>query len=145
MLISEESRRSRPLILYGILAKSALSQLEHSRTEIDRSPYFDNLIRLLELYSNDVLNRHTPRAVLDRQPSDLGAIRRDKSEADAVRQALDRAHNIVYPEMTKDEVVQYLKAAFSKISNRKISEIPSFDVEKLKKFLAELTAALKNR
>jgi hypothetical protein len=143
MLVSEDSRRSRPLVLYGILAKSALSQLNDSRKETDRSAYFQNLIRLIDLYRSDVLNRPAPKAVLDRRPSDPRSVLRERNDAEAVRTALIRAHKIVYPSMTKDEVVEHLKAAFLKISQQRIDELPVIEVMQLKKFLEELTTALK--
>jgi hypothetical protein len=143
MLVSEDSRRSRPIVLYGILAKSALNQLEHPRHDLDQSAFFQNLVRLLDLYLNNALHKPVPKAVLDRRTADPRGIRRIKQEADAVQSAIAIAHEAVFPGMPKEEVVARLQAIFSRIAQREISQIPTDDVGQAKAFLIELSKALK--
>jgi hypothetical protein len=143
MLVSEDSRRSRPIVLYGILAKSALNQLERPSRDSDQSAYFQNLVRLLDLYQNNALHKPAPKAILDRRPADPRGIRRGKAEADAVQAALAIAHEAVYPGVAKVDVVKRLRAIFAKIAQHEISEIPVEDVRQAKCFLMELSKALK--
>jgi hypothetical protein len=143
MLVSEDSRRSRPIVLYGILAKSALNQLERPNVDLDQSAYFQNLVRLLDMYRNNALHKPAPKAILDRRPADPRRIRRGKAEADAVQAALATAHEAVYPGMRKEEVVTHLRAIFSKIAQREISQLSVQDVQQAKTFLMELSKALK--
>ena len=67
MLIAENTRRSRLPVLYGILAKSALSQFDTQPPNVRRSAYFQNLITLLEMYRYGTLRQPSHRAVLDRR------------------------------------------------------------------------------
>lgn len=143
MLVSEDSRRTRPIVLYGILAKSALNQLEHPTRELDQSAFFQNLVRLLDLYQNNTLQRPAPRAILDRRPADSREIRRGKEDAEAVQSAIAIAHEAVYPGVAKVEVVKRLRAIFAKIAQQEISQIPAEDVQHAKNFLMELSKALK--
>jgi hypothetical protein len=143
MLVSEDSRRSRSIVLYGILAKSALNQLERPSGDLDQSAYFQNLVRLLDLYQNNALHKPAPKAILDRRPADPRGIRRGKAEADAVQAALAIAHEAVYPGVAKEDVVKHLRAIFAKIAQHEISQIPVEDVRQAKSFLMELSKALK--
>ena len=143
VLISEDSRRSRPIVLYGILAKSALKQLEDPSGGFDESAYFQNLIRLLDLYQNNALHKPAPRAILDRRPADPRGIRRGKAEADAVQTALAIAHEAVYPGVAKEDVIKHLRAIFAKIAQHQISQVPVEDIRQAKIFLMELSRALK--
>jgi hypothetical protein len=143
MLVSEDSRRTRPIVLYGILAKSALNQLEHPTPELDQSAFFQNLVRLLDLYQNNALHKPAPRAILDRRPADSRGIRRGKEDAEAVQSALAIAHEAVYPGGAKDEVVKRLRTIFARIAQQEISQIPAEDVQHAKSFLMELSKALK--
>jgi len=144
MFIAEQSRRGRPTVLYGILAKTALSQLESSSEAKGRSAYFQNLIRLLDLYRLDALHRPTPKAVLDRRRTASNNIRRDKIEADAVQAALTHAHKAVFNDLGKEQVVECLTAVFSKLGRGRDAELASGDLQIAKRFLVELTQALKN-
>jgi hypothetical protein len=143
MLVSEDNRRSRPIILYGILAKSALNQLEHPGEDFDQSAYFQNLVRLLDLYQSNALHKPAPKAILDRRPADLRGTRRGKAEAEAVQTALSSAHEAVYPGVAKENVVRHLRAIFLKIAQHQINEISPEDVRQAKSFLMELSKALK--
>jgi hypothetical protein len=143
MLVSEDSRRSRPIVLYGILAKSALNQLEHPTGDLDQSAFFQNLIRLLDLYQNNALHKPAPKAILDLRPADPRGIRRGREEADAVQTALEIAHEAVYPGVPKEDVVKRLRAIFAKIAQQEISQVPIEDVQRAKSFLLELSKALK--
>jgi hypothetical protein len=143
MLVSEDSRRSRPIVLYGILAKSALNQLEHPSRDLDQSAFFQNLVRLLDLYQNNALHKPAPKAILDRRVADPRGMRRVKEEADAVQSAIAIAHEAAYPGVPKEQVVKRLQAIFAKIAEREINEIPVDDVRQAKDFLIELSKALK--
>lgn len=144
MLVAEQSRRSRPTVLYGILAQSALSQLANTSDAKSRFAYFQNLIRLLDLYRLNTLHRPAPKAVLDRRRTASNSIRREKTEADQVQSALSRAHNVAYHQLEKEELVDYLKVVFLKLSQGREAELAHEDLDSVKRFLSELARALKN-
>lgn len=142
MLVSENTRRSRPTVLYGILAKTALSQLDEAPEAKGRSAYFQNLVRLLDLYRLDALRRPTPKAVLDRRRTASNCIRREKVEADAVQSALARAHKAIFDQVEKEQVVDQLIMVFSKLAQGRDGEIAAADLQAAKRFLIELARAL---
>jgi hypothetical protein len=143
MFVSENSRKSRPKVLYGILAKSALAQLDQHNDDVDEAAYFQNLVRLLDLYGSNSLHRPTPKAVLDRRPIDVRSIQRNKADADAVENALSRAHTQVLPKLDKDEVVGRLRNIFLRICTQDSGRISAADLNLAKKFLKALVSELK--
>ena len=147
MLVSENSRRSKVHVLYGILAKSALEQFDAEESALDpeRSAYFQNLIRLLEMYRYESLQRPTPRAVLDRHQHQRLDSGRELQEATLVEAALKKAHTSVYPDYDKQELLEHLKGLFSRVLSRESNNAPSIlEVRQAKKFLREFAAGLRS-
>jgi hypothetical protein len=113
MLVTDHSRRSNPRVLYGMLAESALEQLNVDSAETtERRAYFENLIRLLDMYRYDSLRRASHRAVLDRRKTDLKSLQREQSANVAVEKALDSAREAAFQGMDRAQVVDQLKAIF---------------------------------
>lgn len=142
MLIAESRRRSNPRVLYGILAESALEQFDDNSTDSEnRRAYFQNLIRLLEMYRYNTLRRTAPRAVLDRRQTDLKALKRDRADNESVEQALSSAHRTVYANLEKDELLQHFKDLFGRISRQ--APVSAEELAKARQFLEVLAQALR--
>jgi hypothetical protein len=148
MFVSEASRKSSPKVLYGILARSALDQLNkldaaHLDGSVDETAYFQNLVRLLDLYRTDALHRPMPKAVLDRRPVDLRSLKQEKAEATAVEQALSRARASAFPNVQKDVVIERLRTIFVQICTEDAEQLSEAEIQSVKKFLKALVSELK--
>ena len=144
MLIPEGNRRSNLRVLYGILAQSALQQIDAHEAHAERqAAYFQNLIRLLEMYRYGRLARPSPRAVLDRRQSDIRQLKRDRLDAEAVEAAIRTAHENAYPNVPKDEVVERLVTLFARLSRNELPGVPGDEINAAKRFLEELATALR--
>jgi hypothetical protein len=144
MLVTESRRRSNPRVLYGILAQSALEQLgERPAAEDIRRAYLQNVVRLLEMYRFETLRRTTPRAVLDRSQVSSNSLRREREENELVANALESAHQRVYPDLTRDELVLHLKGLFSQLYREELHNLTREEMRKARSFLESFAAALR--
>lgn len=141
MFVAESSRRSNLRVLYGILAQSALEQFNARTEETHRDVYFQNFVRLLEMYRHKSLRRPSPRAVLDRRASSVQELRRKKKEADAIDDALEHARQTVYGELSREQLVDHLKTLFSDVM--KDRPVARGDVRLAKRFLEVFAESLR--
>jgi hypothetical protein len=145
MLVGEGSRRSNLRVLYGILAQSALKDFESEQPQAEhRNAYLLNLIRLLEMYRYETLRQPSHRAVLDRRQSNRNEANREKLEAEAIEQALRTAHEAIYPNQSRAEVVERLKAIFYRVIRDQVGPESGEEIETAKRFLEALVAALRS-
>lgn len=143
MLVAESTRRSRLSVLYGILAQSALSQFDTNPPETRRTAYFQNLIKLLEMYRYGTLRQPSHRAVLDRRETTKREFEQEKLEAEVVERALKAAHKVAYETMSKEQMVEHLKQLFLQITQEHFTFAAS-DIRQAKLFLETFAKALRN-
>jgi hypothetical protein len=145
MLVAEDRRRSNPRVLYGILAESALEQINARAPEdSSRRAYLQNLIRLLEMYRYDSLRRPSPRAVLDRRHTDLRSRERERLANGAVERALDAARAATYEGFDKAQLAEHLKGIFVLLMKGESAAVPQADIQRAKNFLRAFGTALRD-
>jgi hypothetical protein len=144
MLVADSRRRSDPRVLYGILAESALEQLQSkSPEETERRAYLQNLIRLLEMYQYNSLRRPAPRAVLDRRKADLKSRERELAANVEVEHALDAARQAVYEGFERAQMVEHLKFVFGRLMRNEAADIEQADLQRVKAFLEAFAESLR--
>jgi hypothetical protein len=141
MLIAENTRRSSARVLYGILAQSALSQFDAPLDTQHRSAYFQNLLKLLEMYQYGTLCRPSHRAVLDRHEVTKEEFQMERSEAERVEAAIQAAHNATFQNLSREELVQRLRNIFIRVSEGQ--PVAPEDVASAKNFLTILRKTLR--
>lgn len=142
MLIAENTRRSSARVLYGILAQSALSQFDARQGEaLHRSAYFQNLLTLLEMYQYSTLCRPSHRAVLDRREVTKEEFELEKSEAEKVEAAIQSAHQEVFQDLSREELVDRLRSVFSRVAGGQ--QVSPEEVASAKSFLTVLRRSLR--
>jgi hypothetical protein len=132
-------------VLYGILAESALEQINAAAPEdSSRRAYLQNLIRLLEMYRYNSLRRPSPRAVLDRRQTDLKSRERERLANEAVERALDAARTTIYDGFDKAQLAEHLKEIFVLMMRGEVAAIEQADLQRVKRFLETFGTALRS-
>ena len=138
MNVQSTLRRSNPRVMCSILAGAMLERFEKKKEpEEFRNVYFDNLIRLLEMYRYDALHSHNPLGVLERL--DLPSVDFPSAESgiEVIDAVFHAAHSALYPSLDKEQLVKHLREILEQI--RSGTEI--VDVEgrtKLREFLCKM-------
>jgi hypothetical protein len=144
MTIAERSQTSDLRVVYGLLANSALKELDHPANSTSEV-YFVNLVRLLDMYKHGKFSGHRPHGVLESKPlRQYSLVNRDRGEKD-VRHALDVARRHADPSSETEPFVSSLRETLLTLARGNSKSVSTESISLLKRFITKLAEELRDR
>lgn len=136
MALHSTNKRSDPKVVSGLLANEVLHRLANNQPEESRV-FFDNFIRILEKYRYGSFIDLKPRGILDKRTDHKSrAESRNKNKSlDEIKNALNLAHQQVFNNKSKDEVVDYLKNVLKAVRDNQFDTVQIEDLDNTKDFI----------
>lgn len=144
MPIAERSQASDLRVVYGLLANSALKELDHPATSTSEV-YFVNLVRLLDMYKHGKFSGQRPHGVLESKPlRQYSLVNRDRGEQE-VRHALDAARLHADPASQTEQFVSGLREVLLSLARGNSKSVTEESISMLRKFVTKLAEELRTR
>jgi hypothetical protein len=143
MSIAERSRTSDLRVVYGLLATSALKELDQPRNS-SRDVYLVNLIRLLDMYRHGKFSGRRPHGVLESKPlRQYSFVRQNRGEKD-VRNALDQARTFACPGADTESFVAHTRETLLSLAQGDSTSVDTESIDILKRFITKLAEELRD-
>jgi len=118
-------KRDDSRTVYRILAQEAVHQLDQPQPSTESKILFTNLARLLERYRYDAFSSNVAPGILEVFTTQTGTPRAERGEPTEktvpdVLPALQAAHVRVYQTLSKEDLVQSLKALLAQLATAKV-------------------------
>jgi hypothetical protein len=142
MSIAEQKSVSDLRVVYGLLANSALKEIDKPANDT-REVYLINLVRMLDMYRTGKLTGRRPHGVLESKPVRTYTLKKKDNSIEQVQYALDIARDYASPGLDPENFFAKTRQTLLSLAQKnQEGNVTADSVEFVKRFVSKLAEIL---